>query len=76
MREADREPIGGVAKMHGISEHEAVWDIPGRRRARLKPVEAENARLMKRWSARIRSFEGPSVSPPCQCDVEHLTRAI
>ena len=53
LREADREPVGTVAKRHGISEQTIyVW----RKRfgamqsddlRRLKQLEAENARLKK-----------------------------
>ena len=53
MREADREPVSGVAKRHGISEQTIyTW----RKRfgtfqaddvRRLKQLEAENARLKK-----------------------------
>ena len=53
LREADREPIGAVAKKHGISEQTIyTW----RKRfgtfqaddvRRLKRLEAENARLKK-----------------------------
>jgi len=53
LREADREPVGSVAKRHGISEQTIyTW----RKRfggfqpddvRRLKQLEAENARLKK-----------------------------
>ena len=53
LREADREPIGSVAKKHGISE-QTIYTWRKRFGAfqandvrRLKQLEAENARLKK-----------------------------
>ena len=53
LREADREPIGSVAKKHGISE-QAIYTWRKRFGTfqandvrRLKQLEAENARLKK-----------------------------
>ena len=63
LREADREPVGTVAKRHGISEQTIyMW----RKRfgtmqsddvQRLKRVEAENARLKKLIAARDLEIE-------------------
>jgi putative transposase len=53
LREADREPVGGVAKRHGVSEQTIyTWRKQfGMFQAddvrRLKQLEAENARLKK-----------------------------
>jgi putative transposase len=53
LREADRDPVGAVAKRHGVSE-QAVYTWRKRFGAmqsddvrRLKQLEAENARLKK-----------------------------
>ena len=53
LREADREPVGVVAKRHGVSE-QAIYTCRKRFGAfqaddvrRLKQLEAENARLKK-----------------------------
>ena len=53
LREADREPVGVVAKRHGVSE-QAIYTWRKRFGAfqaddvrRLKQLEAENARLKK-----------------------------
>src|SRR3954463_11973486 len=51
LREADREPIGSVAKRHGISEQtiytwrKSFGTFPADDVRRLKQLEAENARL-------------------------------
>jgi putative transposase len=53
LREADREPVGGVAKRHGVSEQTiytwrkqfGIFQADDVRR--LKQLEAENARLKK-----------------------------
>jgi putative transposase len=53
MREADREPVAVVAKLHGISEQTIyVWrkrfgGLQSNDVRRLKQLEAENARLKK-----------------------------
>ena len=53
MREADGEPVAGVAKRHGISEQTIyVWrkrfgGLQSNDVRRLKRLEAENARLKK-----------------------------
>lgn len=53
LREADREPIGVVAKRHGISEQTIyMWrkrfgTLQTNDVRRLKQLEAENARLKK-----------------------------
>lgn len=53
LREADREPIGVVAKRHGISEQAIyMWrkrfgTLQTNDVRRLKQLEAENARLKK-----------------------------
>ena len=53
IREADREPVAGVAKRHGISEQTIyVWrkrfgGLQSNDVRRLKQLEAENARLKK-----------------------------
>ena len=53
IREADREPISGVAKRHGISEQTIyVWrkrfgSLQANDVRRLKQLEVENARLKK-----------------------------
>jgi putative transposase len=53
LREADREPVGVIAKRHGVSE-QAIYTWRKRFGAfqvddvrRLKQLEAENARLKK-----------------------------
>jgi putative transposase len=53
LREADREPVGGVAKRHGVSEQTiytwrkrfGTFQVDDVRR--LRQLEAENARLKK-----------------------------
>ena len=53
LREADRDPVGAVAKRHGISEQTIyTWrkrfgSFQGNDVRRLKQLEAENARLKK-----------------------------
>ena len=53
LREADREPIGVVAKRHGISEQtiytwrKRFWAFQADDVRRLKRLEGENARLKK-----------------------------
>jgi putative transposase len=53
VREADREPVSGVAKRHGISEQTIyTWrnrfgGLGANEVRRLKQLEAENARLKK-----------------------------
>lgn len=52
LREADRDPVGAVAKRHGsvavnaVHVAQAVWGISADLR-RLKQLQAENARLKK-----------------------------
>ena len=53
LREADREPVAGVAKRHGISEQTLyIWkkrfgSFQADDVRRLKQLESENARLKK-----------------------------
>ena len=53
VREADREPVGDVAKRHGISERTIyTWrkrfgELRSEDVRRLRPLETENARLKK-----------------------------
>ena len=53
LREADREPVGGVAKRHGVSEQTIyTWrkrfgTFQAEDVRRLKQLESENARLKK-----------------------------
>jgi putative transposase len=62
IREADRDPIGEVAKRHGVSEQTIyAWrkrfgELRSEDVRRLRQLEAENARLRSLWrSATLRS---------------------
>jgi putative transposase len=59
IREADRDPVADVAKRHGISEQTIyTWrkrfgELRSEDVRRLRQLEAENARLKKRWLSAI-----------------------